>query len=85
MGHFYQKNFLATIKKCPHISFFVLSWYNIKMNPKNMKLYVRNKLYFIVDHYQKETCFCDEDGYYHYDIDVDRILLHKKSDKKTFY
>ena len=54
------------------------------MDPKNMKLYVRNKLYFIVDHYQKETCFYDEDAYYHYDIDVDRILLHKKSDKKHF-
>ena len=44
-----------------------------------MKLYVRNKSYFIVDQYQKDTCFYDEDAYYHYDIDVDRILLHKKA------
>ena len=46
-----------------------------------MKLYVRNKSYFIVDQYQKDTCFYDEDAYYHYHIDVDRILLHKSSNK----
>ena len=44
-----------------------------------MKLHVRNKSYFIVDQYQKHTCFYDEDAYYHYDIDADRILLHKKA------
>ena len=48
------------------------------MDPKNMKLYVRNESYFILDQYQKDTCFYDEDEYYHYDIDIDRILLHKK-------
>ena len=26
-----------------------------KMDPKNMKLYVGNELYFIVDQYQKDT------------------------------
>ena len=52
------------------------------MDRKNMKLYVRNKLYFIVDQYQKDTCFYEEDAYYHYDIGVDRILLHKRSDNK---
>ena len=54
------------------------------MDRKNMKLYVRNKLYFIVDQYQKDTCFYEEDAYYHYDIGVDRILLHKRSDNKYF-
>ena len=54
------------------------------MDPKNMKLYVRNESYFIVDQYQKDTCFYDEDAYYHYDIDIDRILLHQKKDNKYF-
>ena len=49
-----------------------------------MRLYVRNKLHFIVDQYQKDTYFYDEDAYYHYDTDVDRILLHKKSNNKCF-
>ena len=52
------------------------------MDPKNMELYVRNESYFMADQYQKDTCFYDEDASYHYDIDVDRILLHKKSNKK---
>ena len=46
------------------------------MDPKNMELYVRNESYFIADQYQKDTCFYDEDAYHHYDIAVDRILLH---------
>ena len=50
------------------------------MDSKNIRLYVRNKSYFIVDQYQKDTCFYDEDPYY-YDIDVDRILF-KQSDNK---
>ena len=54
------------------------------MDPKNIRLYVRNKSYFIVDQYQKDMCFYDEDAYYYYDIDVDRILLFKKSDNKYF-
>ena len=29
-------------------------------------------------------CFYDEDAYYYYDIDVNRILLFKKSDNKYF-
>ena len=29
-------------------------------------------------------CFYDEDAYYYYNIDVDRILLFKKSDNKYF-
>ena len=54
------------------------------MDPKNMKLYVRNKLYFIVIQYQEDTCFYDKDAYYYYDIGVDGILLHKRSDNKYF-
>ena len=49
-----------------------------------MNLYVGNELYFIVDQYQKDTCFYAEDAYYHFDIDVDRILLHKKSNNEYF-
>ena len=48
------------------------------MDPKNMNLYVGNKSYFIIDQYQKDTCLYAEDAYYHFDIDVDRMLLHKK-------
>ena len=62
--HNYKKNFFRTMKKCLHnykkivshnLSF--LSWYNIKMDPKNMRLYVRNKSYFIVEKYQKIRVF----------------------------
>ena len=53
------------------------------MDPKNIKL-VRNESYFFVEKYKKDTCFFDEDAYYYYDIDVDRILLFKKSDNKYF-
>ena len=54
------------------------------MDPKNMKLYVGNESNFIVDQYQKNTCFYAEDAYYYYDIDVDRILLHKESQNEYF-
>ena len=55
------------------------------MNPKNLKFYVSNELYFIVDQYQKDTCFYDEDAYYYYyDIDVDRTSLCKESDNEYF-
>ena len=54
------------------------------MDPKNIRFYVRNKLCFIVDLYQKNMCFYDEDAYYYYDIDVDRILLFQKSNNKYF-
>ena len=51
------------------------------MDSKNFRLYVRNILYFIVDEYQKDTCFYDENACY-YDIDVDRIPLFKQCDNK---
>ena len=51
------------------------------MDSKILRLYVRNESYFIEDQYQKDTCFYDEDAYYHYDIDVDRMLLHKSGNK----
>ena len=62
--HNYKKNFFRTMKKFLHnykkivshnLSF--LSWYNIKMDTKNMRLYVRNKSYFIVEKYQKIRVF----------------------------
>ena len=40
-----------------------MSSYNVKMDPKNMKLDVRNKSCSIVDQYQKDTCFYDEDAW----------------------
>ena len=47
--------------------------------------YVSNESYFIVDQYQTDTCFCDEDAYYYYYyIDVDRISLCKESDNEYF-
>ena len=52
------------------------------MSPKNLKFYVSNESYFIVDQYKKDTCFYDEDTYYYYDIDVDRISLYKKRDNE---
>ena len=56
------------------------------MNPKNLKFYVSNELDFIVDQYQKDTCFYDDDdAYYYHDIYVDRIPLYKKSDNEYFF
>ena len=52
------------------------------MSPKNLKFYVSNESYFIVDQYKKDTCFYDKDTYYYYDIDVDRISLYKKRDNE---
>ena len=52
------------------------------MDPKNMRLYVTNKSSFIVDQYQKDTCFYDEDAYCYYDIDVNRISLFKQKENK---
>ena len=82
------------------------------MDPKNIRLYGGNGLYFIKDQYQKDnnfecknsvfdckdaifdcrdtnfrsknTIFDCEDAYYHYDIDVHRILLFKQSNNKYF-
>ena len=53
------------------------------MDPKNMNLYVGNESYFIFDQYQKDTCFYAGDAHYHFDIDVGRILLHKKATMNT--
>ena len=67
------------------------------MDPKNIRPYGGNGLYFIKDQYQKDknfdckdtifdckdTIFDYEDAYYYYDTDVDRILL-SKSDNKHF-
>ena len=50
-----------------------LSWYNIKNEPKKSQLLFSNQSYFIVDQYKKDTFFHDEDYYYFYHIDVDRI------------
>ena len=33
---------------------------------------------------KKDTCFYAEDAYYYYDINVDRILLHKESENEYF-
>ena len=41
-------------------------------------------MYFIVDQYQKDNYFYDEDGYYYYDIDVDRLSFFQKIDNKYF-
>ena len=65
----------TSIKKIS-LQIFFLSCHSIKMDTKNMKVYVRNESYFFADQYQKDTCFYDEDAYYHYDVAVDRILLH---------
>ena len=55
------------------------------MNPKYIRLYIRDKSYFIVDQYQNDLCCYDEDAYYYYyyDIDVDRISF-KKNDNEYF-
>ena len=58
---------------------FILSLYNIEMDSKNIRLYKGSGSYFIADQYQKDTCFYDEDKYYNYDTDADRILLHKSN------
>ena len=47
------------------------------MNSKNIRLYIRDKSYFIVDQYQNDLCCYDEDAYYYYDFDVDRISFKK--------
>ena len=47
------------------------------MNPKNIRLYIRDKSYFIVDQYQNDLCCYDEDAYYYDDFDVDRISFKK--------
>ena len=44
------------------------------MDPKNMSLYVGSKSYFIIVF----MLIYAEDAYYHFDIDVDRMLSHKK-------
>ena len=54
------------------------------MGSKNIRLHEGSGSYFILDQYQKDTNFDYEDAYYHYDIDVDRILLRRKSDNEYF-
>ena len=61
------------------------------MDPENSKLRGGNGLYFIEEQYQKnnnfdckDTIFDQEDAYYHYDIDVYRIVLFKQSNNKYF-
>ena len=51
---------------------------------KNIRFYVRNKWYFIVDQYQKDTCFYNEGAYFYYDIDVGKIWLSKQGKNKYF-
>ena len=48
------------------------------MGSKNIRLYEGSGSYLIVDQYRRDTNFDQEDAYYHYDVDVDRILLYKK-------
>ena len=54
------------------------------MGPKNIRHYKGSGSYFIVDKCQKDTNFDYEDAYYHYDIDIDRISLYKKSGDEYF-
>ena len=54
------------------------------MDSKNIRLHEGSGSYFILDQYLKDTNFDYEDAYYHYDIDVDRILLRRKSDNEYF-
>ena len=54
------------------------------MNPKNIKLYDRNGLFFIKDQYRKYTNFDSEDAYNYYDTDVNKISLFKQSDNQYF-
>ena len=51
---------------------------------KNIRLYVRNKWYFIVGQYQNDTCFYNEGAYFYYDIDVGKIWLFKQGKNKYF-
>ena len=54
------------------------------MDSENIRLHEGSGSYFILDQYLKDTNFDYEDAYYHYDIDVDRILLRRKSDNEYF-
>ena len=61
------------------------------MDSKNIRLYKGSGVYFIEDQYQKDTNsdyehtnLDYEDAYYHYDIDVYRILLYRKSNNEYF-
>ena len=54
------------------------------MDPNNIELNKRIGLYFLKDQYRKDTYFEYEDACNHYDIDVNKIRLFKKSDNEYF-
>ena len=54
------------------------------MDPNNIELNKRIGLYFFKDQYRKDTYFEYEDACNHYDIDVNKIRLFKKSDNEYF-
>ena len=64
------KNIRANIKKF-FLTFF-FSWHNIKMDPNNIRLHKRIRLYSAKDQDRKDTYFEYEDAYNYYDIDVNQ-------------
>ena len=54
------------------------------MDPKNIKLYERNGLFFIKDQNKKDIYFEYKDVYNYYDINVNKISLFKQSDNEYF-
>ena len=61
----------------------VLSLYNIKMDQKTIMFFEKHdKAYAMVDLYQNDRFLGYKDSCNYYDIDVDKILLFKKSDNE---
>ena len=61
----------------------VLSLYNIKMDQKAIMFFEKDdKAYAMVDLYQNDRFLGYKDSCNYYDIDVDKILLFKKSDNE---
>ena len=61
----------------------VLSLYNIKMDQKAIMFFEKDdKAYAMVDLYQIDRFLGYKDSWNYYDIDVDKILLFKKSDNE---
>ena len=61
----------------------VLSLYNIKMDQKAVMFFEKDdKAYAMVDLYQNDRFLGYKDSCNYYDIDVDKILLFKKSDNE---
>ena len=54
------------------------------MDPKYIKLYECNGLYFIKYQYQNDIYFEYEDAYNYYDMDVHKISLFKQNDNEYF-